>query len=281
MKTCPNCSSQQPENVKFCTNCGFAFPVKPVQETVTTQAQNVQEPTKFQQQYTQQQDTKAQNDNVEQAKTFASNYWSYFLNALKHPTILENGHKYFGFTTIILFAIFNDIFVKLIMDNVARSVNSSLFSGLFNNTRAYAPKIDSSVYAKLFFLTLLTFAIYVLIGFFVRNVVLGDKSDTLLSFTNRFTHYLMSNLVLAVLSMIFMLLGMRGIAVFMYALMALIMSIAFILSMIIDTNPLKIDKLYGVVIGQLLLALVFMIVMSVFAVSLAANIASIISAAGF
>ncbi|WP_409021837.1 DUF6574 domain-containing protein [Dellaglioa sp. P0083] len=279
MITCPNCHSQQPENVNFCTNCGFSFSVNLAKKTNLTKIQNIKEPTKFQQQFAPSQDHKMKN--IEQAKTFASNYWSYFLNAIKHPTILENGHKYFGFTTIILFAIFNDIFVKLIMDNVAKSVNSSLFSGLFNTQSTYAPTIDSSVYAKLFFLTLLTFAIYILIGFFVRNVVLGDKSDTLLSFTNRFTHYLMINLVLAVLSMIFMLLGMRGLAVFMYALMALIMSIAFILSIIIDTNPLKIDKLYIVVIGQLLLALVFMIVMSVFAVSLAANIASIISAAGF
>lgn len=222
MITCPNCHSQQPENINFCTNCGFSFSANLAKNPNLTKIQNIKEPTKFQQQFAPSQDPKMKN--IEQAKTFASNYWSYFLNAIKHPTILENGHKYFGFTTIILFAIFNDIFVKLIMDNVAKSVNSSLFSGLFNTQSTYAPTIDSSVYAKLFFLTLLTFAIYILIGFFVRNVVLGDKSDTLLSFTNRFTHYLMINLVLA---------------------------------------------------------LVFMIVMSVFAVSLAANIASIISAAGF
>lgn len=296
MKTCPNCGSQQPENVKFCTNCGFAFPAEPgkapVQETIKTQPQNEQEPTKFQQQYAKPQETK--NENVEQAKSFAKDYWFYFLNAVKHPTLLENGHKYFDFTTIILFALFNDLFVKLLMNSVARSVTSavdstkSLFSAFSESATtssrdavsAGQATLESGLYAKLFFLTLIVFAIYVLIGFFVRNVVLGDKTDTLMSFTNRFTHYLMVNLGLSVISMVLMLSGMKGAAVFIYFLMALIMSVAFILAIVIDTNPVKIDRLYGVVIGQLLLAFVVFIIMTVFAVSLASNLTSIMHAAG-
>lgn len=293
MKTCPNCGSQQPENVKFCTNCGFAFPTETdqtsVQESAQKQSKTEPEPTKFQQQYAQPQETK--NENVEQAKSFAKNYWTYFLNAIKHPTLLEKGHKYFGFTTIILFGLFNALFVKLLMNNVASSVTSvvdranSLTGALSESTssrdavRAGQSSLESGLYVKLFFLTLLVFAIYVLIGFFVRNVVLGDKTDTLMTFTNRFTHYLMVNLALSVISMILMLVGMKGAAVFTYLLMAIVMSVAFILSMIVDTNPIKIDRLYGVVIGQLLLALVIFIIMTVFAVSLASNLTSIMDAA--
>ncbi|CAM2845156.1 zinc ribbon domain-containing protein [Dellaglioa algida] len=297
MKTCPNCGSQQPENVKFCTNCGFAFPAEPGKTPVQepTKAQSEQEPTKFQQQYAQPQETKNPNENVEQAKSFAKDYWFYFLNAVKHPTILENGHKYFGFATIILFALFNDLFVKLLMNSVARSVTSAVdstksFLSAFGESTttgsssdavsAGQATLESGLYAKLFFLTLIVFAIYVLIGFFVRNVVLGDKTDTLMSFTNRFTHYLMVNLGLSVVSMVLMLSGMKGAAVFIYFLMALIMSVAFILAIVIDTNPVKIDRLYGVVIGQLLLAFVVFIIMTVFAVSLASNLTSIMHAAG-
>ena len=58
------------------------------------------------------------------------------------------------------------------------------------------------------------------------------------------------------------------------------MSVAFILAIVIDTNPVKIDRLYGVVIGQLLLAFVVFIIMTVFAVSLASNLTSIMHAAG-
>lgn len=181
------------------------------------------------------------------------------------------------------------------MNSVARSVTSAVdstksFLSAFGESTttgsssdavsAGQATLESGLYAKLFFLTLIVFAIYVLIGFFVRNVVLGDKTDTLMSFTNRFTHYLMVNLGLSVVSMVLMLSGMKGAAVFIYFLMALIMSVAFILAIVIDTNPVKIDRLYGVVIGQLLLAFVVFIIMTVFAVSLASNLTSIMHAAG-
>ncbi|MHC9533585.1 hypothetical protein ACVPPR_09280 [Dellaglioa sp. L3N] len=160
-----------------------------------------------------------------------------------------------------------------------------MFSEFFGGSSSSAVSqgestVESGLYVKLFFLTLLVFAVYVLIGIFVRNVVLGDKTDTLLAFTNRFTHYLMVNLALSVLSMILMLAGLKAFAVFLYFLMAIIMSVAFILAIIVDTHPLKIDRLYGVVIGQLLLAFVVFLVMTVFAVSLASSLASIIQAAG-
>lgn len=188
---------------------------------------------------------KQQNSNrritPEATKDYATNYWAYLLDGLKHPfTMAKSFNRFFGLTTLILSALFLTFSLALSLRSVPAIKNSF-----------YKMHIGANLYIQFFIFFVLFYVILVGISYLGTYFLLNDHHQDILSFTNRFSHIATANVFIAVLLFLLAVLGLAGhnTIIILLSLEVIIMGTAFTGSIFGAQSNSGFDRAYVYIIA--------------------------------
>lgn len=288
MKYCTNCGNELADDAKFCVNCGTKVtgeeqPVEPADEpkrSVEQETPATPEPTQ-----TTNQQPKQENETVKAAQQLANGYFSYFLLTLKRPSeALKLEPSNYGFIQMIVLAFISVFSLSSILSGLTgmvsdftRSISDPFgFGGPAPSTPTYS--LDFSGFIGLF----IGFLVFYGVLFFLTYIILNACSEDLLNMKQTFARYggfLSLNIVLLALAALFGFLG-GGVSLFFafvfFALGLGLMSFAFNYSLYKITTKPRINILYILLIGNLVLSIVLFIVAFIFMMSLLSQFADLL-----
>ncbi|MDM5153887.1 zinc ribbon domain-containing protein [Bacillus sp. DX1.1] len=159
--TCPNCKIENTNEAKFCGSCGHSFT-----EPVLATSQSAEQGEERTYEVAAPVQERRSNENVNQAKQFASGYFQFFKNALKFPTaIMKSGHIEVrnGITSLVLIC-----FLLACTFYRMMSTTVSIATGIMSETGAdFAPEATPSVFGESFKVFLFLLILFLFIGFIV------------------------------------------------------------------------------------------------------------------
>ncbi|MFL2064120.1 DUF6574 domain-containing protein [Latilactobacillus sakei] len=246
---CPNCGSQLKTGAKFCPSCGKAVavttptsaPTSPVKPTPVSPVQPQQATTK---------PMGAMNMNAAKksvAEKGLAGYWKYFVDAIKYPGKQSDSTQVYGLITAIILAIINTITIKLFVSGMGKALYSLSDGAL----KTESPSINLFLVFGLFIGIILVFSV---IGFGLRYIF-GDVKENFLVYTNDFMHYAVSSLILAIIGCVVMMSYSTSsirIALLLFGLQLVILTISFVQSILQTNITYKFDKLYVVLLGLII-----------------------------
>ncbi|MFC6253104.1 DUF6574 domain-containing protein [Secundilactobacillus hailunensis] len=203
---CPNCGAKLKPNAKFCTNCGYDL----THFNARSQQQAAQ------QQSTQQRVSQP-NPNVEAAKKYSTNYFSWLWESIKHPSKVDlKGNKFFGITSFIIAALLIGITgmvalyriikeLTLLINDLSSAINdiNGQTDGNGSSFPNYPTGSGFTIFLKIFLIALIFMALFVLVGWLTRRYLIGDEHETYLGFATRLAGYTNLSLIFLLLGMVF------------------------------------------------------------------------------
>lgn len=196
MKFCISCGSELQENEQFCTNCGTS-----VNSTVASQGTDP---------VNQQPNSGAQNtqfnDSLNKIKNL--NYFNFIKETAINPTAETDGTGYNGWIHLGLLALFTTLTFVNILNSLVKTFTSNLgvFGGLEGLLSGAAQTVGRSVVGsvapRLFFITLIIYAIFIFGAFFIQKYAYKNSNIGVTPFVNQFSGLLTPNLILVAVATI-------------------------------------------------------------------------------
>lgn len=186
MKFCISCGSELQENVEFCTNCGAN-----VNQMSASQGSGSD---------TQQPNPGAQNtqfkDTLNKVKNL--NYFNFVKETAVNPTATTDGTDYNGWIQLGLIALFTALTIYNILNGLLKSFLGPIggLVGSFSPEVSAIKSLVNSISIRLFFLTLITFALFVFGAYFIKKYAYKNKNIGVTSFVNQFSTLLTPNLII-------------------------------------------------------------------------------------
>lgn len=276
MKICPNCGTQVEEDVKFCTHCGYKFPVA---QPVQAQNVNVNKPAEPQPQVQKQnsapvqnqvpQQPQAQNQVTSQISNAVQNFdahnlWQWFVNSWKHPVKKQKAEKWYGIVTFIV----EDLLFIIATTVSANAAMSSATFGLFSGNSD-----TNGAFVQLFLYLLLLTLGSILASFIGSKFVYGNETDGWWEYTNRIAQISNLNAIFIVVAFLGGLIKSYTLYGMMSLLAAIFFSLAVFVPVLADKHA-KRDKFYGLIIAVVIQIFVFMILTAIFGESISNQLQS-------
>ncbi|KAF0351550.1 zinc-ribbon domain-containing protein [Pediococcus pentosaceus] len=265
MKFCTNCGAQLEAEDKFCTSCGTAVAANTASATTETPENKINV------------DKEAVNERVQQTKQYAQNYWNWVKTSIQKPFETQNdAHPFYGMTTFILFSIIGALFVVI--------PGGQIFGKFSETTSHYGVNTESimdnpftiGMFFKLLVVIAIIYALYIVIGYLVEKLLSTEDSETsVIEYTNKFAHFINYTLIFSVVALVITIfstqtivnnlsegrtdLGSLNLVVGLLALASLGFSTGFLATFFDKNVKYKIDRIYVVVIAQLVVSLVIYI----------------------
>ena len=273
MKFCTNCGAQLEAEDKFCTSCGTAVAVNTASATTENPENKINV------------DKEAVNERVQQTKQYAQNYWNWVKTSIQKPFETQNdAHPFYGMTTFILFSIIGALFVVI--------PGGQIFGKFSETTSHYGVDTESimdnpftiGIFFKLLVVIAIIYALYIVIGYLVEKLLSTEDSETsIIEYTNKFAHFINYTLIFSVVALVITIfstqtiinnlsegrtdLGSLNLVVGLFALASLGFSTGFLATFFDKNVKYKIDRIYVVVIAQLVVSLVIYILVRYMIVS--------------
>lgn len=272
MITCPNCGAANKKGVKFCPKCGTRLSGEDTDNNSKASSTQTSE-------------------RIQTLKKHSMNYFEWFVNSIKSPSVVSNENKYFGLVTLLL----NSFLVAYIFHVLGNRILVTIvdaangFLNAFNQDTSSTAAIPTgfSLYVRLLMIVLIYNAIFVLIGFLSRKYLIGENIG-LSSYLNQLGSYSNSMLIADVISIVLLWVtipadfstietnhGFIYVFIFALSLLSLMWSIAFIGSILISANKAKMDKIYVAIIAEIVVGIVLYIIFKGVYSSVAANYSSL------
>lgn len=273
MKYCTNCGAELKPGAKFCTSCGAAVEaVSEVDNSIntvnTTNSTSVESPEPTEKRSSINTDTI--NAGVAKTKNFAGKYWNWLKTSIKTPSDYEmDTHPYYGLTSFVLFAVLGSLQViipgNMIFSEMNRD-NGSL-SDIVKNPFTFG------LFLKLAVVFLITYALYVGIGYAAERFFASDSQAKITEYTNRFAHYVNFSGILTVVALILSIIAVPTIAngsssdtphvpgiVLLIMIILMIAGVAFqigfIATFLAHDVSFKIDRIYVVLIAEIAIGVI-------------------------
>lgn len=265
MKFCTNCGAQLEAEDKFCTSCGTEVAANTASATTETPENKINV------------DKEAVNERVQQTKQYAQNYRNWVKTSIQKPFETQNdAHPFYGMTTFILFSIIGALFVVI--------PGGQIFGKFSETTSHYGVNTESimdnpftiGMFFKLLVVIAIIYALYIVIGYSVEKLLSTEDSETsIIEYTNKFAHFINYTLIFSVVALVITIfstqtiinnlsegrtdLGSLNLVVGLLALASLGFSTGFLATFFDKNVKYKIDRIYVVVIAQLVISLVIYI----------------------
>lgn len=271
MKYCTNCGNELANDAKFCVNCGTQLTrEESIENQGVTREQN--ESTTPASSTTNQ--TNSQNDYLKVAQDLANGYVSYFLLTLKKPSqALGLEPSNYGFIQILVLAFISTLASNGLLSGFLSVVGNTAQS--FGQPFGYTPRTPSYEFDFGSFISMfIGFIVIYFVLFFLTYIIMNACSEDLLNMKQTFARYggfLSLNIVLLALATVLGFLG-GGVSLFfavmLYAFGLGLTSFAFNYSLYKITTKPRINILYVLLIGNLVLAIVIFIVVFFFTLTI-------------
>ena len=253
MKFCISCGSELQENVEFCTNCGAN-----VNQMSASQGSGSD---------TQQPSPGAQNtqfdDTLNKIKNL--NYFNFVKETAVNPTATTDESGYNGWIQLGLIALFTALTIYNILNGLLKSFLGPI-GGLFGSFSQEVSAIKSvvnSISIRLFFLTLITFALFVFGAYFIKKYAYKNSNIGVTTFVNKFSGLLTPNLILVAAATVLGLMATEftiQVALMLVMLSFLLMIISYTYYMYNNIKIGGIDHFNVVIIGNVAVIAVVAIV---------------------
>lgn len=214
--------------------------------------------------------------------TTFKNYWTWLINAWRHPADMTDYGKHNGWLNYIFLSLLTGLAFFAILSAMARKVvntlesTASAFSSVFGSfgSNDYSSSVSShasSIGFAAFFASILAAFLFVfafiLAGFVTRKAIFRDPATTFLNSFDRFGR--LTSLALPVL-LVTILLGAIGLVVFpgfLFYVVYFLFALANLFTIVPVTTAWKADKFYQMILAALLngviLSILFAIVFTI------------------
>lgn len=253
-KFCPKCGNELKEGAKFCPKCGAQI-VQNVQQnganTNGAQNQNV-----------------VPNQSTEQAKNYAKDFFKWFWESVKHPSLTgKASNKYFGLTSFITSAVIAILSVMLITSKINGDIDlasSSIGGDTTSSLSSLLQNIVSNGAGKVELFSVLMIVAFIALAYGFRAFAVagtGEKTD-FFEFMNKLAAYTNISVMLSAIMFVFVLIG--GLVALPFNMLIFLFVvindlIGFTYAIIDGQNSNKFDKLYVLLLAHLSLIIVFFI----------------------
>jgi len=259
MDECRNCGAELKSGVKFCTKCG-----EPVDVTSVVTHQSVTD----------------NNETMKRFKNHSMNYFKWFKESIISPSKVNYDNKYFGlvslFINVILIGYALYVFVHQMMMSTMGLIGRLYSGGEFL-------LLGANLYTKLLFLPISYFAVFLLMGFACKKYLIDSKTD-LFDYANQLAGFSNSIIILELILSLFLqfivpssfsaMTAYRSyessftfLMIFLI-LIATIWLVAYILSIVVNVNQMKWDKVYvaagTLILNNIILLFVFKMIINSF-----------------
>ncbi|KRM56246.1 hypothetical protein FC18_GL000150 [Lacticaseibacillus sharpeae JCM 1186 = DSM 20505] len=307
-----------PAEAKFCTNCGTSLSDVPTEaqstdteETATTETAAettatadeteakaadgepeakpeeskpaaAEQATASTEQQTQAAPQPAQTSaTAEATKKYATNYWAYLVDSLKHPyTMSGTYHKYFGLTSFIIVALLIALTIMMIANHAVSEVSGAASSLFGTEQISSAGSLGFSVAIRIFVLVFVIEIAMASVAYLTVHAMLGDRRLGYLDFLNQFAHFSNLAVFFTIIGFVLSLIsGSIGSAVILY--LAVIGSlgiegIALVASVFKAEPTTHLDKIYAYIIGTFILGIAISIIGALFGAMLIGEIENVV-----
>lgn len=276
---CPNCGAKLKPGAKFCTSCGYDLTQFNARSQQTSQGSSQGQSTH----------QRVSNPNVEAAKNYSTNYFSWLWDSIKHPSQTDlSVNKFFGATSFVVSALLIGLISMVGLYRIINAINSfesdlgslfSEFSGTSSSSEAASEAASSSptgsgfsIFLKIFIITLIFTAMFVLVGWLVRRYMIGDEKETYLGFATRLAGYTNFSLIFLLLALVFIALLNAlagGALLFLFLSLAITtFSIGYSYTILEFKQTRGLDKVYALLIALIADSFLTMIMMSIVGASI-------------
>lgn len=267
MKFCSKCGAELEAEDRFCTNCGAAVDDVQADAGATAKvADNVESKIKI--------DSEAVNQKVKRTQKYALSYWQWLKTSIEKPfEIQADAHPFYGLTTFILLSMLGALLIVVPGHQIfisATQGTSNLTNNIMENPFSFG------LFLKLFLIIGVIYALYVIVGFATIKL-LGDEVQSVSwsSYTNDFAHLINYTIIFSALAVLMASIflpnammnssstGVPSSVKFIALLLALAglgFNTGFLATLFNTKLKFKIDRIYVVVIAQIVIAIVIYIV---------------------
>ncbi|MFC6165356.1 DUF6574 domain-containing protein [Lactiplantibacillus dongliensis] len=258
---CPNCGEAVDGDTRFCTHCGYDLQQATAESATNTMTNTTQTTTD-------QPNPAAAptNDRVAQLQNYSKNYFSWFVESIKHPNTEAPAEKYFGIISMVLSALLLTFAIVAAINRFIKQVNESTASSMVT-----LKNLSFGLDTKLFIVVVIGVLFYILIGFGAS--ALGDKNGAVnfFDYLNRFGHLtnvgLILNIVLifSVYTITFNVdspltfIKQLAFALVVIAAISMVWQVGYIMAINNSINEKRFDKFYIILIALVVLSLAFYI----------------------
>ncbi|MQS76230.1 zinc ribbon domain-containing protein [Companilactobacillus halodurans] len=300
MKKCKHCGAPLKPGDKFCVKCGTPVEDDTVERTVTDNpSNNSTRRTIDDTVQSVHSATAAAAENINSNETFQTikkhslNYFSWYKDSIINPSKVNYENKYYGLVSLLLNVILVSFAIYIIGNRILSFVFESLetafnYLGSDNSTSTSIPT-GMFLYSRLFFIVLVYFAIFLLVGFLCKKYLVSQKTD-FFNYSNQLASFSNVMIILELILSLYLLvsvpkdfsgvtgasiLGILKFVAVIIVLMSSVWMVAYISSIVSDYGKMRLDKIYVAVITTILCNIVLYFVFKMVFASIQANYSSI------
>jgi len=265
---CPHCGNELKPDAKFCPKCGYALGATTEPTTPTDPERPAAQAAASQPQPQAQPEPTAAPSGPNKFQKFSGNYFSWYLETLRHPSQPRvDAHRFFGLISLLVEALLLVLTFMLLGQKAINLANRMMSS--FDDSTQFASYLNlNGVLFKtgliLFLIIVFILAIYVGIAYAFRRVMTNLPLN-FWDFTNQFagtTNLLMIfNLITFLLGLITGSGNFSSLTILMIFMIPanLILNAAFIFIIVDDVDHSRMDKFYTVLLAELSLVVALFI----------------------
>lgn len=273
MQKCKNCGAELKPGVKFCTKCGTPIEAN---KDLESASQNIS--------------SKA---TVEKIKKHSLNYFSWYKDSIINPSEVNYDNKYFGLVSFLINAILVAWSVYIIGH---RAISAALrvaneYASVLGGTNSDVVNMPNglSLYLKLFFVSFLYFAVFLVVGFLCKKYLI-DNNVKIFDYANQLASFSNSMIILEIIMVLVIFVAMPSnianldsfsdwslvkFLIVLLVLMSNIWLVSYVASIIVDKGKMKLDRIYVAVITLILNSAVLYFVFKLMYDSLASQYSSL------
>ncbi len=217
-------------------------------------------------------DKEAVNERVQQTKEYAQSYWNWVKTSVQKPfEAQKSSHPFYGITTFVLFSIIGALFIIIPGRQAFSKFNETTsdygVGSIMNNP------FSIGMFLKLLITIAIVYALYVVIGFLiVKFLSVEDGKVSIFEYTNNFAHFINYTLIFSIVALLMMVLSTQSIinnldsgvsvpgslklVVTLLAIATLGFNTGFLATFFDKNMKFKIDRIYVVMIAQLVVVLI-------------------------
>jgi len=242
MNKCQHCGTELKPGVKFCTKCGA-----PVEETRGNMSGTV----------TATETTRSNNnETIAQIKKHSMNYFTWYKNSLKHPSLVNYDNNYNGLITLALNSMLLAYSFYFVINRIL-SLLKVQAGGIYGSTII----TGFPLYIRFFLMAVVYYGIFFVVGFACKKYLI-NKNETIFNYANQLGSYCSSILVLRLIVILLLFLSMpsnlaitsnnalAGQLQFFVVLIVIISSVwnvSYIASIIMNEAKVHFDKIYAAI----------------------------------
>ena len=262
MKYCPNCGAELAPDDKFCTKCGYTIPEAKQAGTQTTVRTNATQVTQSSQ----------ESATVTAVQNYATNYFSWFATALRHPFKTDTeAPKYFGLISFLAIIILNGLSFNEITERLQKLAPKDVLDeiGIHDTTVSF--------WMSFILIGLAFYAAYLGVSYCFSHFASHNFDVTFLDYLNRVGLYTANIVILAIIQFVdsFMVTLTNGVTFYflVWALQCVILLAGCILSIAPQQGAQPaLDPAYSTILAMVIIDVLVFIVVDISAQALIANI---------